>query len=74
MTASRLPRRLALAGIVLGFVLMALYWYDYEYNPSTFQHQRRLTSSLNSRHIRFTTLPRKPCSSCALASSFRFSR
>jgi len=36
MTASRLPRRLALAGIVLGFVLMALYWYDYEYNPLHF--------------------------------------
>jgi hypothetical protein len=36
MIASTLPRRFALAGIVLGFVLMALYWYDYKYNPFHF--------------------------------------
>lgn len=28
-----LPRRFALAGIVLGFTLMRLYWYDYRFNP-----------------------------------------
>jgi hypothetical protein len=36
MIASKLPRRFALAGIVLGFALMALYWYDYTYNPFHF--------------------------------------
>ncbi|MGA7080963.1 MAG: hypothetical protein WBQ43_13655 [Terriglobales bacterium] len=36
MIASKLPRRFALAGIVLGFALMALYWYDYKYNPFHF--------------------------------------
>jgi hypothetical protein len=36
MIASNLPRRLAIAGIVLGFVLMALHWYDYKYNPFRF--------------------------------------
>jgi len=36
MTASKKPLRFALAGITLGFVVMALYWYDYEYNPFHF--------------------------------------
>jgi hypothetical protein len=33
MIASNLPRRFAVAGIVLGFVFMALHWYEYKYNP-----------------------------------------
>src|SRR5580700_3328485 len=36
MIACNLPRRFALAGLVLGFALMALYWYDYKYNPFHF--------------------------------------
>jgi hypothetical protein len=36
MIASNLPRRFALAGIALGFVFMALHWYDYKYNPFHF--------------------------------------
>jgi hypothetical protein len=33
MIASRLPIRFAITGVLIGFVLMALYWYDYKYNP-----------------------------------------
>jgi len=33
LIASRLPRRFALGGVLLGFALMGLYWYDYRYNP-----------------------------------------
>jgi hypothetical protein len=33
MIASKLPLRFAMAGVLIGFVLMGLYWYDYKYNP-----------------------------------------
>jgi hypothetical protein len=33
MFASKLPRRLALVGVLVGFTFMALYWLDYTYNP-----------------------------------------
>lgn len=36
MIASKLPQRFALGGMVLGFVLMGMYWYDYKYNPFHF--------------------------------------
>jgi hypothetical protein len=31
--ASRLPRRLAVIGIIVGFGFMAASWYVYKYNP-----------------------------------------
>ena len=34
MIASKLPRRLAVAGILIGFAFMAVYWLDYKYNFS----------------------------------------
>jgi hypothetical protein len=32
--ASKLPRRLAVSGILIGFAFMAVYWLDYKYNFS----------------------------------------
>jgi hypothetical protein len=31
--ASKLPRRFALVGVLIGFSWMGLYWFDYKYNP-----------------------------------------
>jgi hypothetical protein len=33
MTTSKLPRRFALVGVLLGITWMGLYLYDYKYNP-----------------------------------------
>ena len=33
MTKSKLPRRLAIVGLVVGFLLMAMWWYIDTYNP-----------------------------------------
>lgn len=33
MTKSKLPLRLAIAGLVVGFLLMAMWWYIDTYNP-----------------------------------------
>jgi hypothetical protein len=33
MNKSKLPPRLAILGVLVGFTIMALYWYDYKYNP-----------------------------------------
>lgn len=33
MLASKLPMRFALVGILVGFTVMALYWFDYRFNP-----------------------------------------
>jgi hypothetical protein len=33
MVTSKLAQRFALSGIVIGFTVMGLYWYDYRYNP-----------------------------------------
>ena len=33
MIVSKVPPRFAMAGWLIGFVLMGLYWYDYKYNP-----------------------------------------
>lgn len=33
MITSKLAQRFALLGIVIGFTVMGLYWYDYKYNP-----------------------------------------
>jgi hypothetical protein len=30
---SKVPIRFAGTGILIGFILMGLYWYDYKYNP-----------------------------------------
>jgi len=37
MIATRLPRRFAGAGIVIGFIVMALYWYGYKSNLDSAQ-------------------------------------
>jgi hypothetical protein len=33
MIASKLPKKFALVGVFIGFAFMALYWFDYKYNP-----------------------------------------
>ncbi|HEY1208022.1 MAG TPA: hypothetical protein VGE85_01515 [Terracidiphilus sp.] len=33
MAISNLPKRLAVVGMLVGCVLMIIYWYDYELNP-----------------------------------------
>jgi hypothetical protein len=33
MSASKLPRRLSIVGIGLGFAFMGAYYFDYKYNP-----------------------------------------
>jgi hypothetical protein len=37
MLATNLPRRFAKAGIVIGFIVMALYWYGYKSNLDSAQ-------------------------------------
>jgi len=32
-TSSKIPRILAVVGVVIGFVLMAVWWYVYKYDP-----------------------------------------
>lgn len=33
MTASKLPKKFAVVGVLIGFACIALYWFDYRYNP-----------------------------------------
>ncbi len=54
MTKSKLPRRLATIGLVLGFGLMAMWWYIDRYNPfhlPTVEQVQYMTTSYSPPHL-----------------------